>query len=76
MSRRRPFRDAARRFLVWRTLNQMNGECTAAEIAGLTGIPVAEVRRICRDRGYELGRRSLNDTTLAVDRYFRSANLY
>ena len=40
-------REKAERFAVWRMGNLHNRECTYEEAATATGLPVAQVKRIC-----------------------------
>ena len=40
-------REKAERFAVWRMGNLHNWECTYDEAATATGLPVAQVKRIC-----------------------------
>ena len=40
-------REEAERFAIWRMGNMHNWECTYEEAATATGLPVAQVKRIC-----------------------------
>lgn len=70
---RRPFRAAARRFLVWRYGKAMDWRCTCREIAQATAIGETSVRAICRQYGYPIERNHWNGGQLdvmPVDSYF------
>ena len=45
----KPIREKAERFAVWRMGNLHNWECTYEEAATATGLPVAQVKRICME---------------------------
>jgi hypothetical protein len=67
------FRDAARRFLIWRFGQSVHWECTYDELARATGLLPGTIRRLCRKYGYHTEPGNNRDTqfgrAMPVDRF-------
>lgn len=59
-------KERARRFAVWRTLEQVDWVATAEEIAAVTHIALRSVQYILRANGWER-RMASRDTLIATD---------
>jgi hypothetical protein len=51
---KRPFQKSAETFAVWRAGNSVNWDCSASDIADVTGLTERRVREICNARKYPL----------------------
>ncbi len=65
--RKRRIRRKADAFLIWRTMRAMRGECSAAELAQITGLTHHRVTDICEERGWSLGPDDPDDGIVPVD---------